>query len=883
MLNEKYNPKKIIACDDSSMLIRKKICENYKKNRDIPPDGIIEQINILNNFLDMISIPNITVEGYEADDILYSLTKYLSKNDSNDIIVASSDKDLHQLLFLHQVKIFDFGNNAILEKDFISDRYGKNIQFAEQLLLYYSLLGDQSDNIPGVNKIGKKTAADAAILAKSFPEFLQKCKNEDINISDKIRSKFLADLQNAEKSYALLQPQPLTDDECKKIINATELWKDENFVKSISFITELELYNIAKKIREITNTHEDIEKKNKNEIEEKDDFELVTTKFKTIIYDDTLYSILLDYIENTPIVAIDTETNGGNPKTESIVLGYSLCFTLSEAWYIPLYQNGERVFTYDQRINLLKIMMSKNTLCIMHNAPYDIYVLERAGIILSKNIFDTLIAAHIFHGTIYKMGLKELSLKFFSEKMLAFEKIMNFNKYPRFDYLPIQEASEYAAADARQTLRLYHLFKEKYKNQQMEMLFEMIEMPLIKILHKMEIMGIPCDRNILYERGNEMRNEMQKIMQKIKELLPKEYENFNPLSGQQSAELIFDFLKLQITKRTTKTKIASTDASALQPLFHAHPIIKLISNYRMLHSLFTRCVTNLKKCIKDDEKIYFTIDQTAVSTGRLATNNPNLQNIPGENSPTKINIRSAFHVNEEDCFVSIDYSQIELRMIAALSGDKTLIDSFKKNFDVHKITASHLFTKNSQDITAEERAIAKRINFSILYGLSAYSLAQDLQISLTDAKKYLETYKTTYSGVFDWIKKARMKAEIEGFVTTILGRVRIIPELLDKNKISKEQALRRAINTIIQGSAAEIVKKAMVEIDNYLSECSPKSYIVLQIHDEILIYTKKDYAEKIFAQATKIMESTCDSIANFFPFFWDGMLKTKGYIDIQWR
>jgi DNA polymerase-1 len=552
-------------------------------------------------------------------------------------------------------------------------------------------------------------------------------------------------------------------------------------------------------------------------------------------------------------VAIDTETDFGDPRKANVI-GYSLCTNKANAWYIPLIIDNERVAQYNENRNLLEAIHT-DAIIIMHNALFDLHALSRIRIFFKNKIFDTMLTAFFLKEK--KIGLKELSSTLLKEKMESFFSVLTQYEAKTFDEIPLKEAKLYAATDARQTFLLYAYYQEKLLQDEHAKLREYlntIEMPLIKVLFNIEQTGIYCSETALNKEEKKYLELLSKVKKELLEVAEKYgMESFNPASNKQTATLLYTHLGLSKVLKGTRT-----DNVTLKNIELHHPIISSIILYRSTLSNITHFTTGLKRHIESDNKIHTHYQQLSTVTGRITTMNPNLQSLPKKTS--FINIREAFYCGKDNILVSFDYSQIEIHVLAALSQDPLLVGLLKNNEDIHTETATKLFNKEKKDITKEERQIGKKINFSVLYGQEAYSLSRELKISQAEAKNYLTIFKETYAGIFSWIEKITQEAIQKGFVETFYGNRRIIPELQDSNKIILKIGKRQSVNTIVQGTAAELMKKAMIAVYNYL-ENKQRGNIVLQIHDEILVEMKDDKnTDSVIAKITDIMEKVGDPL-----------------------
>ncbi len=835
-LIKKFNPDYIYAFKDTISQKRIDIFNDYKKNRDQAPSELKYQKKLVEDFFKLINLNYFFLDGFEADDLIVNTAKKLSLIDNVEIHVVSADKDLKFLALNEKITIYDPLKNKEIKKSDLEKEFFENVT-KESIWLYYALLGDASDGIPGISGIGKKTALE---LSKNYKNI------ENLYLEKTTHAKLIDKKKDLELFFTLIKPFEIQEEIFNfDFICDKNKWKNSNLKNAYSFFKKLEFNSLLPKDFQgkfSTNNYNNdpINLKHSNET------------FETIIYSSEKYEQLFNEINNSTAIAFDTETRGGDPRKNKCI-GFSLCTNKSTAWYFTLILNNEKVDDFDEKILILEKIISKNTPFVFHNALFDLHVIYRLINKIPKVIFDTIIAAHIFFGNTRKIGLKELSKTILNEKMNDFSDIVEHGKYEFLDMAPIENVAKYAAADSCQTLKLYEYFLNKIYEEKNKILFDEIEMPLISVLFSIENNGIYCEKEKLMKNEIIFENELKEIKNKIIEFTKN--KSFNPMSSKQVLELLFIDLKLISEEKTEKTKVQSTRISILEKLIDRHPIVKLIVRYRTLSSLLSRYIKGLSEYIEKDNRIHTHFQQMITATGRLSTMNPNLQNIPRDKDADSFSVRSSFSAPEEKKIISLDYSHVELRVLAHFSKDPQLIYTFENNIDIHKKTAAQIFEKEIEEVTKEERQFAKKINFGISYGMSAHGLSREIAITRTEAKKYLDIYKLAYSGMFSWMDSIIEKAEADGFVETLFKRKRIIPEIKDQNKSIKMYGMRIAVNTIIQGSAAEIMKKGMIEVYNFLKK-ENLGIMTLQIHDEILIEIDEKNSEKVAIEAKNIMENS---------------------------
>jgi len=562
-------------------------------------------------------------------------------------------------------------------------------------------------------------------------------------------------------------------------------------------------------------------------------------------------------IEQFGSFAIDTETTGLNPMSNSCV-GISIAIEPGTAYYIPFghVTDEQQLSLQDIKTYLQPIFTNASIKKILHHAKFDQVVLHQIGLSLTGVSFDTLIAASLIVPDWQKKGLKNLSEFYFNELMLEYQDIIKQHKADNFTHIPLTAATYYAAADAHQTLKLYHLFHAELIKQNLDKLFYNIEMPINDILVTMQIEGIYCDKNLLKKLDSLVTADIIKIEAEIARFTSKKI-NLN--SPKQIKELLFDQLNLPTQKKSAKKTGYSTDAKVLHSLAKIHPVPELLLRYRELYKLKSTYIESLPTFINaTTNKIHTSFNQALVATGRLSSSNPNLQNIPTGDLGYPTDVRSAFQALPDHAFLAADYSQIELRILAHMSQDKTLMQAFQENKDIHAQTAAKIFGIDECFITPSQRTVGKTINFSILYGLTSYGLSKNIEIPYNDAKKYIATYFEQYPGIVTWMEKTIEFTKKHGYVQTLYGRKRYIPGIHENNKILFEFAKRIAINSPVQGTAAEIIKIGMINLEKNLKAQNINAKILLQIHDELILSVPQSEIEKTACVVQQTLELVVD-------------------------
>lgn len=833
-LIDRFKPEQIaLVWDSKGKTERHEIFAEYKATRQAAPSDLFEQKEKIIEFADLIGLKQVAQVGVEADDLLASLAQDLTSA-GYQIVLLTSDKDMFQLLN-DQVIVFDAFKDEFVTRETYEAKLGFPVS---QIPFYFALLGDSSDNIPGVKGVGAKGASDLVKQFKNLDELYTQIRQVD---KAKTRQALIDSKDNAYLSLNLFSLR-------YHVLNlkAQDLcFKIDHWQNARQLFTQLDFKSLLRELGEGA----DASPKQPGEFFA----DLKNYKFLPITNESNLIQLCEKL--KTNLFAIDTETTGLDVFNEQLV-GISLCYEPGLAYYIPLaHKNIEGQLSTTLVWQYLKpILENDNYPKCVHNTKFDQHVFQTAGVKLTGVVFDTMLAASLVTEEWQRVGLKQLSQRYLGDDMLSFQDLIKTHKVKNFSEVGLDLAVKYAAADAHQTLLLYHLFKDKLVQDGVADLFYKIEMPLAQILFQMEQAGIYLNKTILAELGLEISHKIREIEEQINNLVELG-DGFNLNSPRQVEELLFSKLNLPTQKKSEARTSYSTDQEVLEVLAELHPVPKLLLKYRELYKLKTTYIDALPNSVSaHDGKIHTSFSQISTATGRLASSDPNLQNIPvaGEGS----RVRAAFEAQAGQLFLSVDYSQIELRVLAYLSQDLNLLQAFQDNVDIHTLTACSLFDVAPFAVNHEMRQLGKKINFSVLYGLTPYGLSKDLKISLNDAKKYITKFFAQYPGVQKWMDEVVLKATSCGYVTTFWGRKRYVPGLQEKNKNMYDAARRIAVNTVVQGTAAELVKKGMLALNQVLNQLQAK--MLLQIHDELLISGPKDQIELIRQQVEQILETIVD-------------------------
>lgn len=836
----KENPTHIAVVFDSPLPSFRHIkYEEYKAQREPTPEDIKASIPIIKEILQTYNIPILEIPGYEADDVIGTIAKKMATQKVN-VYMMTPDKDYVQLvddhIFIYKPR---YGNNDfdILDKEKVLEKY--SLSHPMQMIDMLALMGDTSDNIPGCPGIGPKTAQK---LLKEFGSVENILNNTDKlkgAIKNKIEenkdrilfSKFLATIKTDVPIEVKIE-----DFKRKEI--------DEEALKRI--FKELEFRSLLTRVLKNESQKNGTKKPVQGML-----FENETTKFENnttephslsentpsihstqhtyrMVKEEKKLIELCNKICSQKSVCFDTETTGVNPLLSELV-GLSFAYKEGEAYYVPIDDDREKA---QQKVDIFRPFFEDEKIeKVGQNIKYDILELRNYDIQVKGKLFDTMIAHYLINPEI-PHGMDYMAKMYLNYTTIHIDELIGPKGKNQKNMRDIDQETvcKYAAEDADITLKLKNILEKELRENKLEQLFNEIESPLIYVLADMEWTGVRLDLEALEQLAEEYRKEMNQIEKEIIEMAGIE---FNINSPKQIGEILFDKMKIIDNPKKTKTGQYSTSENELEKLRSKHPIIEKILEQRSLKKLLSTYIEAFPQLINPKTgKIHTSFNQTATATGRLSSSNPNLQNIPIRNERGK-EIRKVFIPDKGCTFLSADYSQIELRIMAHLSKDKNMIEAFNKGQDIHAATASKIFKIPLEEVTPDMRRKAKTANFGIIYGITPYGLSQRLGISRSDAKKLIEEYFTTFSGVKRYMDESIAKAREQGYVETIFGRKRFLPDINSQNAIVRGYAERNAINTPIQGSAADIIKVAMNKIYKRLSDGGYKSKMILQVHDEL--------------------------------------------------
>ena len=801
----------VVAMDSKKPTFRNELYADYKAHRPPMPDDLPAQIKQIEQILAAMNIPVLRLDGFEADDIIGTLTKKAA-NDSYDSLICSKDKDLLQLLNEH-VSIFDVKTDSITTALAMEEKMQIK---PTQIIEYLMLQGDTADNIPGVTDVGPKTALS----------WLQKYGSIE-NIYkhiDEIKGKRGENLRKFQDSFELTRKLVTLDCNVPVEIDYDNFALKEFDKKKLTEIfTELGFNRLLKSFA--PNTNDEIRVTEHGLRDTGHDYQLIDTQDK--------FALFLTELKKQKLFAVDTETTSIDAMRADLV-GMSFSWQKNKAYYLavkaPL---GQKFLDINLiRKKLAPILADKSIKKIGQNIKYDILVLKNAGLPINGIYFDTMLASYCLDAEHGGHSMDKMAANFLNYECIPISLLIGKGKNQRtMDTVDTAAVCEYAAEDADITFRLYLYLKEKLATQPaLQKLFEDLEMPLVSVLAEMEYNGVSIDTKLL----RNMSCELAQTQEDLAEQIYKEAGRvFNIDSPKQLGEILFDNLGLQ-SVRSGKTG-RSTDAAVLEQLSGQHPIVDLILEYRILSKLRNTYVDKLGSLINSrTNRLHASFNQAITSTGRLSSSKPNLQNIPIRTELGK-KVRSAFVPAEKDsCILSADYSQIELRLLAHFSKDKTLTEAFIADRDIHSFVASQIYGVSLDEVTNEMRSRCKAVNFGIIYGQGAFGLSRSIGISRGEAKKFIEDYFERYSSIQKFMDDCIAITKQFGYAETILHRRRLIENLSSTNANKRSQAERLAVNTVIQGSAADLIKVAMINIQQKIEAENLPVKLILQVHDELV-------------------------------------------------
>ncbi len=818
----------IVIFDAPGKTFRNDLYEEYKATRPPMPDDLRPQIEPIHNIIKAMGLPLVMINNVEADDVIGTLSKKASDKNMN-VIISTGDKDMAQLVN-RNISLINTMNNQRLDRDGVKLKFGV---YPEQIIDYLALIGDKSDNVPGIPGVGAKTASKWLNEYNSLEKIVEKSNL----INGKIGEKFRANINQLPLSKKLVTIDQDLD------INLTEYKNAEpNKELLLSIYKELELNIFYSQISDEPKSIKSHEK--------------VSVDYTCILQMDDLLK-WIDKCKKATVIAIDTETDRLD-YIEANLVGISISVTENEAAYIPLNHNYEKApaqLPIDDVLKALKPILENHQIKkIGHHLKFDAHIFARYDIFLQGIEFDSMLESYVLNSVASRHDMNSVAKFYLNRDTIKFEEIAGKGvKQLTFNDIDIDTATKYAAEDADITLCLHnYLWRELNKEQSLKVLYEKIEKPLISILFEIEENGVLVDSEMLKEQSNQLSVALSEIEKQAFAIAETE---FNLGSPKQLQEILYKKLEIPIIKKTPKGQ-PSTAEDVLQELSHEHKLPKIILEHRSLSKLRSTYTEKLPQQISHRTgRIHTSYHQAVTATGRLSSSNPNLQNIPIRTKEGR-RIREAFIAPENNSILAADYSQIELRIMAHLSNDQALMDAFSTGQDIHRSTAAEVLDIHTEKVTSEQRRWAKAINFGLIYGMSAFGLAKQLGIPRYQAQEYIDLYFKNYPQVQSFMDETKEKARKHGHIETIYGRRLYLPDINSKNGLRRKYAERSAINAPMQGSAADIIKLAMIDVSNWLKSENAPARIIMQVHDELVLEVQSDVISDIRSKIVEIMEST---------------------------
>ncbi|MBJ2118429.1 MULTISPECIES: DNA polymerase I [Proteus] len=861
-----YKPSHVaVVFDAKGKTFRDELYEEYKSNRPPMPDDLREQIAPLHEMVQAMGLPLLSISGVEADDVIGTLALKAAA-DGRDVLISTGDKDMAQLV-TPKITLINTMTNVILGPDEVKEKYGVP---PELIIDFLALMGDSSDNIPGVPGVGEKTALGLLQGLGSLDDIYQQLDNIatlSFRGAKTLGAKMAEHEKVAKLSYKLATIK--TDVELDKTFDDLVV-SEPNLEQLLEMFTR---YEFKRWISDLQNggwlaqrstqkvavpyTSEAVKSK---EASASANFPVITQEnYEAILTHESL-ARWVELLKKAPAFAFDTETDSLN-NIDARLIGMSFAIEPGKAAYIPLRHEyldaPEQLPVNDVLAALKPILEDKNILKIGQNLKFDRGIMENEGIELNGIHFDTMLESYVLNSVSNRHDMDTLAEKHLNHKTTTFEEIAGKGKGQlTFNQIEVEQATLYAAEDADITLLLHQaLYPQIEAIEPLKHVYRDIEMPLVPVLSRMERKGVLIDAQVLAVQSQEITQRLAEIE---KETFALAGQEFNLSSPKQLQEILFDKLQLPVIKKTPKGA-PSTNEEVLEELAHSHELPRLILEHRGLAKLKSTYTDKLPLMVNSKTKrVHTSYHQAVTATGRLSSRDPNLQNIPVRNEEGR-RIRQAFIAREGFKIVAADYSQIELRIMAHLSQDKGLLDAFAQGKDIHRATASEVFGIPLEEVTSEQRRSAKAINFGLIYGMSAFGLSQQIGVERREAQRYMDLYFERYPGVLDYMERTRKQASEQGYVETLEGRRLYLPEINSKNAIRRKASEREAINAPMQGTAADIIKKAMIAVDNWIcNECPADVHMIMQVHDELVFEVRESYLENANIMIHKLMESSME-------------------------
>ena len=856
-----------VVFDAKGKTFRDEMFEQYKSHRPPMPDDLRKQIQPLHDIIRALGIPLLVIEGVEADDVIGTLAVAASKANQK-VLISTGDKDMAQLVD-DNIMLINTMNNTLLDREAVIEKYGIP---PELIIDYLALMGDSADNIPGVAGVGEKTALGLLQGIGSMAEIyanLDKVAELPIRGAKKLGDKLLAEKEMADLSYRLatiktdvaldITPEQLTlgasnNDQLTEYFGRYEFkrWLNEVMNGADSITNNSEQPTKINHYKATPALAQD------NSDESLPAIQIDRSRYETLLTEADL-NRWVEKLKQAKLFALDTETDNLDYMAANLV-GISFALENGEAAYLPLqldYLGAPKTLEKTTALTLLKPILENPAIQkVGQNFKYDLTIFARNDIDVQGVAFDTMLESYVLNST-GRHNMDDLAKRYLGHQTITFEEIAGKGKNQlTFNQIPLEKAAEYAAEDADVTMKLQQVLWEKLsKEPTLEKLFKEMELPLLGVLSRMERRGVLIDSDALFLQSNEIANRLSELEEQAYVLAG---QPFNLASTKQLQEILFDKLGLPVIQKTPKGA-PSTNEEVLEELAFSHELPKVLVEHRGLSKLKSTYTDKLPQMVNPQtRRVHTSYHQAVTATGRLSSSDPNLQNIPIRNEEGH-RIRQAFIAREGFTVVAADYSQIELRIMAHLSQDQGLINAFTQGKDIHRSTAAEIFGVSLDEVTSEQRRNAKAINFGLIYGMSAFGLSRQLGIGRADAQSYMDLYFKRYPGVQTFMHDIREKAKTQGYVETLFGRRLYLPDINSSNGMRRKAAERVAINAPMQGTAADIIKRAMIQLDQKLQN-DPDIAMIMQVHDELVFEVRSEkvafYSELIKTQ----MESAADLV-----------------------
>jgi len=835
-LREDYQPEYMaVVFDAKGKTFRHELFEDYKGTRPKMPDDLRNQIEPLHQLVKALGFKLIMVPGVEADDVIGTLATQASAK-GRELLVSTGDKDMAQLVSPH-VTLINTMTNKLMDEAGVEEKFGVK---PEQIIDYLALMGDTSDNIPGVPKVGPKTAAKWLVEYETLDKLVEH--------ADEIKGKVGENLRGALEQLPLSKELTtiLCDLELEESLDDLKIGEaDKDTLEKI--YTEMQFH---KWLDELSGSVEEKQQRAKKEV-----------SYETVL-DKKTFDAWIEKLNKAELIAFDTETTSLD-YLQARIVGVSFAVEECSAAYVPFahdYPGAPEQLDEATVLGLLKpILEDENKAKLGQNLKYDAHILENHGIQLKGIAEDTMLESYVLDST-QRHDMDNMSLRVLGHNTIHFEDIAGKGKKQlTFNEIDLEVAAPYAAEDADITLQLHeNLNAQLQKEKALLKVYREIEMPLLPVLQRIERNGVKVDVAMLNKQSKELQTRMAEVEKQVFEAAG---ETFNLASPKQLGVVLFEKLEIPPVKKT-KTGQYSTAEEVLVELAEDYEIPKMILEHRSLSKLKSTYTDKLPLQVDADTgRVHTSYNQTGAATGRLSSSDPNLQNIPVRSKEGR-RIRQAFIADEGKCLVAADYSQIELRIMAHLSQDESLLNAFAEGIDVHKATAAEVFGVPLEEVENEQRRAAKAINFGLIYGMSAFGLAKQLGVGRFEAQDYVALYFERYPGVKNYMDSTRERAAEQGFVETVYGRRLYLPEINARNAMRRQYAERTAINAPMQGTAADIIKRAMINVDNALQSSKLDAIVVMQVHDELVVEVAESQVEQLSKLLRTNMESAADLSVN---------------------